>query len=147
MQVKIDKQLMTKGSYFNVYYFFCALSCALLFVIASNIGLAQQARIIPRPPDIAATSYVLMDATTGDILVESNADIPLPPASLTKIMTDYVVANELENGNITLDDEVYMLKLGKWTVLKCLSRKARPCVWKTLFMAWWFSQVMMPALL
>ncbi len=108
MPVKIDKQLMTKGFYFNNYYFFWALLCALLFVIAANTGLAQQARIIPRAPDIAATSYVLMDATTGDILVESNADIPLAPASLTKIMTDYVVANELENGNISLDDEVYI---------------------------------------
>lgn len=108
MPVKIDKQLMTKGIYFNNYYFFWALLCALLFVIAANTGLAQQARIIPRAPDIAATSYVLMDATTGDILVESNADIPLAPASLTKIMTDYVVANELENGNISLDDEVYI---------------------------------------
>ena len=106
MQATSDKQPGIKNT--TIYYYSCALLCALLFVISSNLVLAQQARIIPRAPDIAATSYVLMDATTGDILVESNADIPLPPASLTKIMTDYVVANELENGNITLDEDVYI---------------------------------------
>lgn len=106
MQATSDKQPGIKNT--TICYYSCALLCALLFVISSNLVLAQQARIIPRAPDIAATSYVLMDATTGDILVESNADIPLPPASLTKIMTDYVVANELENGNITLDEDVYI---------------------------------------
>ncbi len=83
--------------------FLVILSCYL-----TTPALAQQARIIPRPPEIAASSYILMDATTGEILVESNSDIPLPPASLTKIMTDYVVASELDNGNIALDDEVYV---------------------------------------
>ena len=106
MQATTDNQLMIKGT--SIYSYWWAFFCALLFVISSNVVLAQQARIIPRAPDIAATSYALMDATTGDILVESNADIPLPPASLTKIMTDYVVATELANGNITLDDDVYI---------------------------------------
>jgi len=68
---------------------------------------AQQT-IIPRPPQIAATSYILIDAATGEILVENNADIPLPPASLTKIMTSYVAANELEQGTITMDDMVHV---------------------------------------
>ena len=80
----------------------------LILVLASNTVFAQQARIIPRAPDIAASSYILMDATTGDILVESNADMPLAPASLTKIMTDYVVATELASGNISLNDEVFI---------------------------------------
>lgn len=106
MQATTDDQVMNKINSISSYWW--VFLCALLFVASSNAVLAQQARIIPRAPDIAATSYVLMDATTGDILVESNADIPLPPASLTKIMTDYVVATELENGNITLDDEVYI---------------------------------------
>ncbi len=106
MQATTDNQLMIKGT--SIYSYWWAFFCAFLFVLSSNVVLAQQTRIIPRAPDIAATSYVLMDATTGEILVESNADIPLPPASLTKIMTDYVVATELENGNITLDDDVYI---------------------------------------
>jgi D-alanyl-D-alanine carboxypeptidase (penicillin-binding protein 5/6) len=70
-------------------------------------AIAQQT-IIPRPPQIAATSYILMDAKTGEILVEENADIPLPPASLTKIMTSYVAAHELEQGTINLNDEVHI---------------------------------------
>lgn len=68
---------------------------------------AQQA-IIPRPPQIAATSYILVDAATGEILVENNADIPLPPASLTKIMTSYVAANEVQQGTVTMDDMVHV---------------------------------------
>ena len=86
----------------------CIMGLALVLPLMSFSASAQQARIIPRAPDIAASSYILMDATTGEILVEHNADIPLPPASLTKIMTDYVVATELENGNISLDDEAYV---------------------------------------
>lgn len=75
------------------------------------VGLASQAYaqpIIPRPPQIAASSYILMDAKTGEILVEENADLPLPPASLTKIMTSYVAANEMTQGNVSLDDMVHV---------------------------------------
>lgn len=106
MQATTSDKLMIKINSISSYWW--VLLCALFFATGTNVVLAQQARIIPRAPDIAATSYVLMDATTGDILVESNADIPLPPASLTKIMTDYVVATELENGNISLEDEVFI---------------------------------------
>lgn len=85
-----------------------ALLMAVVFTLFSLQSLAQQPRIIPRPPQIAATSYILMDARTSKILVEYNADLPQPPASLTKIMTSYVAANELEAGNITLDDDVHI---------------------------------------
>ena len=106
MRSTTDSQLMIKQT--SIQFCWWAFLCVLLSVVSSNAVFAQQARIIPRAPNIAASSYILMDATTGDILVESNADIPLPPASLTKIMTDYVVASELENGNITIEDEVYI---------------------------------------
>ena len=56
------------------------------FIMLANTSFAAAA-IIPRPPEIAATSYILIDALTGQIIVEENADEPLPPASLTKIMT------------------------------------------------------------
>ncbi|MGV3592901.1 MAG: D-alanyl-D-alanine carboxypeptidase family protein [Gammaproteobacteria bacterium] len=68
----------------------------------------SEAQIIPRPPQINATSYILMDAVTGTVLVESNADVPQPPASLTKIMTTYVADSEIAAGNISLDDEVHV---------------------------------------
>lgn len=64
--------------------------------------------IMPRPPDIAASSYILMDARTGHVIMEQNADEALPPASLTKMMTAYVAEVELDNGNLSLDDEVYI---------------------------------------
>jgi len=67
---------------------------------------AAAAPIIPPAPEIAATSYLLMDADTQKVLVENNAHTPLPPASLTKIMTSYVAATELESGRVKLDDDV-----------------------------------------
>jgi D-alanyl-D-alanine carboxypeptidase (penicillin-binding protein 5/6) len=48
---------------------------------------AQSATIVPSPPQLAAKAYILVDANSGAVLVENNADLPLPPASLTKLMT------------------------------------------------------------
>ncbi len=78
-----------------------------IFVLSEAAAHFQsQQTFIPRPPQIGASSYILIDAMTGDILVEENADIPLPPASLTKIMTSYVAAHELQQGTISLNDMV-----------------------------------------
>ena len=62
--------------------------------------------IIPAAPQIGAESYLLIDAVTGDVLASENARMRLPPASLTKIMTSYIIADEIEQGRITLDDRV-----------------------------------------
>ncbi len=62
--------------------------------------------LIPTPPQLSASSYILMDAYTGDILVEHNADEALPPASLTKLMTAYIIEYELARGNLSLEDKV-----------------------------------------
>jgi D-alanyl-D-alanine carboxypeptidase (penicillin-binding protein 5/6) len=77
----------------------------LLFLstFASSI---QSKILIPAPPSLAANAWILMDANTGKVLIENNADEQLPPASLTKIMTSYIVAKDLENGRINEDDEV-----------------------------------------
>ena len=80
----------------------------MLLVSVFLTSLLQAQTIIPKPPEIAASSYILMDAKTSEILVEYNSDIPLPPASLTKIMTSYVAANEVASGNVTLDDMVHV---------------------------------------
>ena len=79
----------------------------LLAVFSANLLLAA-AVIIPRAPEIAATSYILLDAKTGHIIVEENADEALPPASLTKIMTAYIAVEEILSGNLRLDDEVHI---------------------------------------
>ena len=62
--------------------------------------------IIPAAPQIGAESYLLIDAATGEVLASENARMRLPPASLTKIMTSYIIADEIEQGRITLDDRV-----------------------------------------
>tara|TARA_B110000858_G_scaffold49124_1_gene56658 strand:+ start:31165 stop:32301 length:1137 start_codon:yes stop_codon:yes gene_type:complete len=79
----------------------------VLVMFASNLSFAAPA-IIPRPPEIAGTSYILIDAKTGHVLIEENADEALPPASLTKIMTAYVATEEILNGNLALSDEVHI---------------------------------------
>ena len=66
--------------------------------------------IIPAPPKIPASSYILMDFNSGKILAKENIHQKLPPASLTKIMTVYVVAAELKKGSISLFDEVTVSK-------------------------------------
>ncbi len=78
----------------------------LLLSFASTAVVA--AVIVPSPPQLAAEGYLLIDATTGHVLVEHNASQRLPPASLTKIMTSYIAAKELEKGTITHDDEVHV---------------------------------------
>ena len=60
----------------------------------------------PPPPTLDARSWVLMDFATGQILLEGNADERVEPASITKIMTSYVVSAELEHGKIHLEDPV-----------------------------------------
>lgn len=61
---------------------------------------------MPAPPTLNAKSWVLMDAGTGSVLVEHNADEKLPPASLTKLMTSYVLSYEVEAGRVRNEDMV-----------------------------------------
>ena len=67
---------------------------------------AQSPVIIPRPPSLDSSSYIMMDATTARVLVEFNSDEAKPPASLTKIMSSYVVAAELDAGRVRKDELV-----------------------------------------
>jgi D-alanyl-D-alanine carboxypeptidase (penicillin-binding protein 5/6) len=60
---------------------------------------------IPEPPTLNARGHLLLDYDSGAILAEQGADERLEPASLTKIMTAYVVFRELADGNLSLDDE------------------------------------------
>jgi serine-type D-Ala-D-Ala carboxypeptidase (penicillin-binding protein 5/6) len=67
---------------------------------------AQAATIVPSPPQVAAKAYLLVDAQSGAVLAEENADMPLPPASLTKMMTSYVLATEIHEGRVQETDMV-----------------------------------------
>jgi serine-type D-Ala-D-Ala carboxypeptidase (penicillin-binding protein 5/6) len=78
----------------------------LSLVFALPVALAQTQQSIPDPPQVAAKGYLLVDLNSGKILAEMNADERLEPASLTKIMTGYVVFRELAAGKIALTDQV-----------------------------------------
>ena len=67
---------------------------------------ALAAAIVPAPPTIGADAYLLIDFDSGEVLVEHHADQPLPPASLTKLMTAYVLAEEIDAGRLSLEDPV-----------------------------------------
>ena len=60
----------------------------------------QTPTTIPEAPQLAASGYILIDGETGDVLAERNADQRLPPASLTKMMSSYLVVDEVERGRI-----------------------------------------------
>lgn len=82
-----------------------------LLTLISLWGLAITALganppLIPAAPQISASSYILMDAHSGHIIVEENAHQRLPPASLTKMMTSYIVDYELAEGNVKFADQV-----------------------------------------
>lgn len=87
-----------------------------LIAIAISIPLAAVAQRptpappkgmpIPAAPALGANSYILLDFNSGHVLVESNPDMPVEPASITKVMTSYVVFTELASGNIKLEDQV-----------------------------------------
>jgi len=67
---------------------------------------AQAAVVKPSPPEIQARAYILQDYDSGDVLVEVNADEPVEPASLTKMMTVYAALAQLAEGKFQLDDRV-----------------------------------------
>ncbi|MDE3738215.1 MULTISPECIES: D-alanyl-D-alanine carboxypeptidase family protein [Pseudomonas] len=79
------------------------LPAALLIVAPASMATQQ---IVPSPPQLAAKSYVLMDAQSGQVLVENNGDQRLPPASLTKLMTAYIATLEIRKGQIGENDPV-----------------------------------------
>ena len=76
---------------------------ALFIVVTSN---AAEPRPIPAPPIIGATSYLVIDSKTRHVLASLEPDNAVPPASLTKLMTAYVVFNALQEQQISLQDEV-----------------------------------------
>jgi D-alanyl-D-alanine carboxypeptidase (penicillin-binding protein 5/6) len=87
---------MTFLKYFTLFIF-------LYFPLASTYAEEADTQV-PPPPTIDASAYILKDFNTGKILAENNADVKLAPASLTKIMSVYVVFREINSGHLKLDD-------------------------------------------
>ncbi len=65
-----------------------------------------ESEFIPSAPQIAATAYIVMDADTGKVILEQNSKEQFAPASLTKMMTSYIVEYELNKGNVSKGDQV-----------------------------------------
>lgn len=80
------------------------LSGAFLLMSLSTAHAADP--MAPAAPDVDARAWILMDYHSGKVLAEGNADEKLDPASLTKLMTSYVVGQALKAGKIHLDDKV-----------------------------------------
>jgi len=81
--------------------FLLALAAPLL-VFASLSSFAQA----PQPPEIAARSYMVVDVTAGQVLAGRDVDSPVEPASLTKLMTQYLVFDALRAKKLALDQRL-----------------------------------------
>ena len=89
-----------------------SLFSLFVFTFFSGASLAQKPLTLP-PPNIQATSYILLDATTNKILAEKDPDERKAPASLTKIMTGYLVEQEINLGRLGLEEEV-QISVNAW---------------------------------
>ena len=73
---------------------------------AYESDLAESARSLIQPPSLKASSWLLMDSRTGTIIASEKKDKRIEPASLSKLMTAYVVFQEIQRGIVRLDEEV-----------------------------------------
>ncbi len=101
---------------FRTLFVFAALAPAALLAQtptpqpapAAPVAAAPANAPVPPPPTLSAKSYVLMDFVTGQVLAAKDADARVEPASITKVMTSYVVSAELALGKIKMDDPVFI---------------------------------------
>ena len=83
-----------------------AASAASAATPAVGAATPAPAANLPQPPEIAAKSYLLMDVSAGQVLAERDADAPVEPASLTKLMTAYLVFDALRTHKISLEQKL-----------------------------------------
>lgn len=83
---------------------FCAriLCASILFSLAAPVSAEETASAV----SVEAPEYVLMEPETGTVILEKDKDVPRSPASVTKVMTLLLIFEELEKGNLKLDDTV-----------------------------------------
>ena len=80
-------------------------------ILLSKLCLAEVAlNLTPSAPSFANKGYVLLSETSGTVIAEQNSDKTIEPASLTKLMTLFIVANALEQKTISLEDQVLVSK-------------------------------------
>ena len=83
---------------------FCAriLCASILFSLAAPVSAEETASAV----SVEAPEYVLMEPETGTVILEKDKDVPRSPASVTKVMTLLLIFEEIEKGNLKLDDTV-----------------------------------------
>ena len=81
----------------------------LVFLSFGNFLFSQN--FIPNSPELDVKSYILYEPNTGKIIAEYNSDELIEPASMTKIMTSYVLAEQIETNLLDLNEEVKILSL------------------------------------
>jgi D-alanyl-D-alanine carboxypeptidase (penicillin-binding protein 5/6) len=94
------------------------LSTAILFLFSFWHIMSAASPIIPVPtqpkpptftpsaPNLDASGYILLDSSSGKVLAQKNADTRVPPASLTKLMSMYIISSALKSGQMTINDKV-----------------------------------------
>jgi len=90
------------------------ISLLLITFFFSIHVLANTPRVIPNAPSIGAKGYLLVDFDSGQVLAENNSEKSLAPASLTKMMTSYIIGHEIKTGNLSPDDKV-MISENAWS--------------------------------
>ena len=77
----------------------------LLLLAPFCLDLMAQS-MVPKAPSLNLSSYILLEANTNTVIAEFNSDNQIAPASMTKVMSAYVIADQIANGAISLDDQV-----------------------------------------
>ena len=103
---------------------------SLFIGLLSGLSALQARAQAPQVPEIAARAYLLVDVTAQQVLAELDADKPIEPASLTKLMTAYVVFDALKAKKIRLDQTSLSANaLGKCLARACSSTPKCKCLW------------------
>jgi len=76
-----------------------------LLIVPFCMDLSAQS-LVPKAPKLNLSSYILIEASTNTVIAEFNSDNQIAPASMTKVMSGYVMADQIANGSISLDDKV-----------------------------------------
>ena len=76
-----------------------------LLIAPFYMDLSAQS-LVPKAPKLNLSSYILIEASTNTVIAEFNSDNQIAPASMTKVMSGYVMADQIANGSISLDDKV-----------------------------------------
>ena len=101
--------LYSVTNYLNTYKMKNLFKFISIFILFNSIFaslLSGEESFIPKPPSLNATNYILIDSVSGRVLAENGSDERIEPASITKVMTGFVAADQIAKGFVSLEDEV-----------------------------------------